>query len=150
MANTAGPTPTPVLAERADIHKSCKSFEVLLNVLNDYCEAVTAVAQLQKKLAKAIRDTAMVKVTAEIPCELRFVARPRQYMCCSWIGWRSVCSRRPLFLANVLSGCATIFEALAETEGKRSKLADKEYDAVSSEIKKWFKKLAVQFLHRSW
>lgn len=111
MANTAGPTPTPVLAERADIHKSCKSFEVLLNVLNDYCEAVTAVAQLQKKLAKAIRDTAMVKVTAEIP-------------------------------SNVLSGCATIFEALAETEGKRSKLADKEYDAVSSEIKKWFKKLA--------
>jgi len=54
-------------AERADIHKSCKSIETLLNVLNEYCEAAGAVVALQKKLAKALRDTAGIKVTGEIP-----------------------------------------------------------------------------------
>lgn len=54
------------LAERADIHKSCKSIETLLNILNDYCEAATAIVALQKKLTKALRDTAGSKVTNEI------------------------------------------------------------------------------------
>lgn len=54
------------LAERSDIHKSCKSLETLLNVLNDYCEAATAIVALQKKLAKALRETANSKVTNEI------------------------------------------------------------------------------------
>lgn len=54
------------LAERSDIHKSCKSLETLLNVLNDYCEAATAIVALQKKLAKALRETANSKVTNDI------------------------------------------------------------------------------------
>lgn len=54
------------LAERADIHKSCKSIETLLNILNDYCEAATAVVALEKKLAKALRETASSKVTNEV------------------------------------------------------------------------------------
>jgi hypothetical protein len=54
------------LAERSDIHKSCKSLETLLNVLNDYCEAVGNVAVLQKKLVKALRETAGMKMTGEI------------------------------------------------------------------------------------
>lgn len=58
---------TPLqLAERADVHKSCKSFETLLNVLNDYCEAAGAIVLLQKKLAKALRETASLKTTREI------------------------------------------------------------------------------------
>ncbi|KAG5645935.1 hypothetical protein DXG03_004724 [Asterophora parasitica] len=56
----------PPLAERADIHKSCKSLETLLNVLNDYCEAAGAAVLLQKKLAKALRDAAGMKTTGEI------------------------------------------------------------------------------------
>jgi hypothetical protein len=56
----------PFLAERVDVHKSCKSLETLLNVLNDYCEAAGAVVLLQKKLAKALRETAGLKVTGEI------------------------------------------------------------------------------------
>jgi hypothetical protein len=56
----------PFLAERVDIHKSCKSLETLLNVLNDYCEAAGAVVLLQKKLAKALRETANLKVTGDI------------------------------------------------------------------------------------
>lgn len=54
------------LAERADIHKSCKSLETLLSIFNDYCEAVGAVATLQKKLVKSLRETAGQKVTGEI------------------------------------------------------------------------------------
>lgn len=58
---------TPPLAERQDIHKSCKSLETLLGVFNDYCEAAGAVTLLQKKLAKALRETAGMKVTGEVP-----------------------------------------------------------------------------------
>ena len=66
---------TPTLAERGDVHKSCKSLETLLGVVNDYCEAAGAVVMLQKKLAKALKETAGLKVTAEIPGN---VSLPRQ------------------------------------------------------------------------
>jgi hypothetical protein len=56
----------PPLAERPDIHKSCKSIENLLAVFNDYCEAAGAIVTLQKKLAKALRETAGMKATTEI------------------------------------------------------------------------------------
>ncbi|KAE9400170.1 hypothetical protein BT96DRAFT_919580 [Gymnopus androsaceus JB14] len=108
MATSA---PLPPLAERLDIHKSCKSFETLLSVFNDYCEAAGAVVTLQKKMAKALRETAGMKVTGEIA-------------------------------ANTLGASATIFEALSEIDSKFAKLVDKEYDGLSSDVKKWFKKLA--------
>ncbi|KIK63027.1 hypothetical protein GYMLUDRAFT_41329 [Collybiopsis luxurians FD-317 M1] len=108
MATSAAPPP---LAERADIHKACKSFETLLSVFNDYCEAAGAVVTLQKKMAKALRETAGMKVTGEIA-------------------------------ANALNASAAIFEVLSEVDTKFAKLADKEYDGVSGDVKKWFKKLA--------
>ncbi|THV07380.1 hypothetical protein K435DRAFT_959959 [Dendrothele bispora CBS 962.96] len=106
----ATPSSLP-LAERVDVHKACKSIETLLSVLNDYCEAAGAVVTLQKKLAKALRETAGMKITEEIP-------------------------------ANTLNASANIFEALCDVDTKFAKIADKEYDAISSEVKKWFKKLA--------
>lgn len=45
--------------------------------------------------------------------------------------------------ANALSVSATIFDTLCEVDSKFVKIADKECDAVSAEVKKWFKKLAV-------
>lgn len=54
------------LAERSDVHKSCKSIETLVNVLNDYCEASNSVASVKKKLTKALRETASMKATGEI------------------------------------------------------------------------------------
>jgi hypothetical protein len=62
----SAPTSAIALAERTDIHKSCKALEVVVNLLNDYCEAAGAVVQLQKKLAKAVRDAASLKTTSEI------------------------------------------------------------------------------------
>ncbi|KAG6813399.1 hypothetical protein H0H92_011377 [Tricholoma furcatifolium] len=103
------PLPAP-LSERSDIHKSCKSLETLLNVLNDYCEATGAIVLLQKKLAKALRETAAMKTTDEVP-------------------------------ANALNASATIFEVSSDIYSKFAKISDKEYDAISSEVKKWFKKL---------
>ena len=51
--------------------------------------------------------------------------------------WLNAC------LANALSVSATIFDTLCDVDAKFVKLADKECDAVSAEVKKWFKKLAV-------
>jgi hypothetical protein len=55
------------VAERPDIHKSCRALEVIVNLLDDYSEAARAIVTLHKKLAKALRDAAIVKPTAEIP-----------------------------------------------------------------------------------
>lgn len=43
-----------------------------------------------------------------------------------------------------LGASATIFDALADVDSKFAKVADKECDWVSGEVKKWFKKLAVR------
>ncbi|CCM04677.1 uncharacterized protein FIBRA_06863 [Fibroporia radiculosa] len=95
----------------SDVHKSCKTLEAVVNVLNDYCEAENAIITLQKKLAKALRDAASVKCVAEIP-------------------------------ATALVTGATIFETLSDVNQKFVRLADKECDGISAEVKKWFKKLA--------
>ena len=60
-------SPTGPLAERNEIHKSCKTLESVVNILNDYCEAANAIVSLQKKLAKALRESASAKCVAEIP-----------------------------------------------------------------------------------
>lgn len=53
----------PVLIERADIHKSCKSLEGIVSVLAPYTEAANALAIVQKKLVKALKEAASVKGT---------------------------------------------------------------------------------------
>jgi len=42
-----------------------------------------------------------------------------------------------------MNASASIFEALSDIDSKFTKIADKEYDLISAEVKKWFKKLAV-------
>ncbi|KAK0204886.1 hypothetical protein DFS33DRAFT_706109 [Desarmillaria ectypa] len=108
MASNTGQQP---LCDRVDVHKSCKSLETLLGVLSDYCEAAEAVVILQKKLAKALRESAGLKITTDIA-------------------------------ANALGASASIFEALSDIDAKFAKIADKEYEGISAEVKKWFKKLA--------
>lgn len=61
----SAPDHTPNLA-REDIYKSCKSLEAVVNLLNSYCEAASAVVVLQKKLAKAIRDAASMKASPTV------------------------------------------------------------------------------------
>lgn len=70
-STTVAEASAQVLYDRPDIHKSCKSLETLLSVLNDYCEAAGAVVSLQKKLAKALRDTASSKAINDVAGALR-------------------------------------------------------------------------------
>jgi hypothetical protein len=55
------------LAERTDIHKSCKALETVVNSFNDFCQASDAVVQTRKRLAKALREMAGMKATGELP-----------------------------------------------------------------------------------
>jgi hypothetical protein len=62
----------PLLLERADIHKSCKTIEQIVNLLNDYCEATNSMLQIQKKLFKALKDAAGTKGATEAGGESLF------------------------------------------------------------------------------
>lgn len=57
----------PILVERADIHKSCKTLEAIISILATYTEASNALAIVQKKLAKALKDAAGMKGTNNVP-----------------------------------------------------------------------------------
>lgn len=45
--------------------------------------------------------------------------------------------------ANALNASASMFEVKSDIDTKFGKIADKEYDAINADVKKWFKKLAV-------
>jgi hypothetical protein len=45
-----------------------------------------------------------------------------------------------------MQASAALFEALGEVDGKLAKLSEKEYDHVSSEVRKHFKKMSVSTL----
>ncbi|VDC03645.1 unnamed protein product [Peniophora sp. CBMAI 1063] len=107
----AAPPPQQAIAERAEIHKSCRALETVVNILNDYSEAARAIVTLQKKLAKALRDASSCKATGDIA-------------------------------SNAFSSSASLFDALSEIDSKFAKITDKECDAVTGEVRKWFKKLA--------
>lgn len=47
-----------------------------------------------------------------------------------------------MLLAKAFGSASAIFEAIVEVDTKFSKVIDKECEAVSAEIRKWFKKLA--------
>jgi hypothetical protein len=66
MSNPATATAAQQLIERADVHKSCKAVEALVNLFNDYCEATSKLCGIQKKLYKALKETAAVKGTADV------------------------------------------------------------------------------------
>ncbi|KAG9314961.1 folate-sensitive fragile site protein Fra10Ac1-domain-containing protein [Chiua virens] len=104
--------------------------EALLAVLNDYCEAATAFATIQKKLSKALKDAAGLKTNPQFAGKfISTAARDRQLT-------------KPALSANALSVTSVILEVLADVDGKFAKMAVKESHTVSSEVKKWFKKLA--------
>lgn len=62
----ASPLNVQTLHDRQEIHKSCKAIETLVNALNDYAEAASAIIALQKKLAKTLKEAAGLKSTTDI------------------------------------------------------------------------------------
>ncbi|KAA1467438.1 hypothetical protein DENSPDRAFT_244525 [Dentipellis sp. KUC8613] len=67
MATSGAAVPLQAIADRAEIHKSCRSLETVVNLLNDYCDSAKALSALQKKLSKALKDAAGLKATGDIP-----------------------------------------------------------------------------------
>jgi hypothetical protein len=126
----SGTSASPQLAERQDIHKSCRTLETLVNMLNDYSEAAGAIVALQKKLSKALKEAAALKTTTEIAGKLVVAHTVGRF--------HETC------VANALSTSASIFDVLTDVDAKFAKITDKECSAVSSEVKKWFKKLTVR------
>lgn len=63
--------PTLPIMERAEVHRSAKTLEGLIAVFHDYCQTVTACANLQKKLARSMKDAAGVKTIHASAGELR-------------------------------------------------------------------------------
>ncbi|KAI6108132.1 hypothetical protein F5141DRAFT_1120839 [Pisolithus sp. B1] len=63
--NPAPTTPTAHPADRSDVHKSCRTIEVLVGALTDYCESARAFAAAQKKLVRALKDAAGIKAGVE-------------------------------------------------------------------------------------
>src|SRR5882724_11120374 len=118
----------PVLVDRVDIHKSCKSLEAIVGVLVDYTEAANAMAVLQRKLAKALKEIANVKGTQNVPGELFVVY---------------ICIIIYICIAKAMVTSAGIFEVLAEVDAKFARIADKEAENAGGDLKKWFKKLTV-------
>lgn len=66
VGSMATSTAIPILADRADVHKSCKSLESIANALNDYCQAADSLVLTQKKLAKALREIHNLKGVSDL------------------------------------------------------------------------------------
>lgn len=47
-------------------------------------------------------------------------------------------------LANTMLASVNIFESLSDVNSKYSKIVDREYDTISNDVKRWFKKLTVK------
>jgi hypothetical protein len=62
---------------------------------------------------------------------------------CSIFGMHVPDLRRLHVIANALNASASIFEAKSDIDTKFGKIADKECYAISTDVKKWFRTLAV-------
>jgi hypothetical protein len=125
---TMASTQAPLLLDRQEIHKSCKQIEIIINLLNDYCEATSAIVLIQKKLFKALKDAA----------GLKGVEASGAYT----LGHYGKILTNLADLVNALNSSASIFDSITDTNTRFSKLADKECETISADVRKWFKKLA--------
>ena len=126
------------LLERTEIHKSCKALELVVNVFDEYCQAAEAMASAQKKLYRALKDTSSCKGTGDAAGA--FMALLLLLILLFQPKWTD----NHMAVANGLTAVATVFEALSEVDARLVKAIDRECEGSSSELKKWFKKLAVR------
>ena len=127
-------TSAPLLIERADIHKSCKSLETVVNLFNDYCHAAETLMVIQKKLSKALKEAVASKATNHLAGEnALLVFNLFVDFCLSYQG-------------DAFTAAAFMLESLADVDASFVKAADKECEMASTSLKKWFKKLAVRLI----
>jgi hypothetical protein len=67
----SGPTTTTttmgVLLERSEVDKSLKALEMVIAVFYDYYQLSASIAATSRKLARALKDTAVIKATSQYP-----------------------------------------------------------------------------------
>jgi len=67
----SGPTTTTmtmgVLLERSEVDKSLKALETVVAVFYDYCQLSASITATSRKLARALKDTAVIKATSQYP-----------------------------------------------------------------------------------
>jgi len=51
--------------ERNQVHQACRSLESVVNIYADYCQAVGAAMQFEKRLAKSLREAASCAAVTE-------------------------------------------------------------------------------------
>ena len=123
-----------VLLERSEVDKSLKALETVIALFYDYCQLSVSIAATNRKLARALKDTAVIKATSQYP-GITILIIPAPLV-------RSYPANVPI--ANTLSAAALIFDAAGEVDLKFSKTVEKEYEASINELKKWVKKLKVR------
>jgi len=123
-----------VLLERSEVDKSLKALETVIVVFYDYCQLSASIAVTSRKLARALKDTAIIKATSHYPGIIILII-PAPLI-------RSHSANVPP--ANTLSAAALILDAAGEVDLKFSKTVEREYEASMNELKKWVKKLKVR------
>ena len=67
----SGPTTTTttmgVLLERSEVDKSLRALEAVIAVFYDYCQLSASIAATSRKLARALKDIAVIKATSQYP-----------------------------------------------------------------------------------
>ena len=67
----SGPTTTTttmgVLLERSEVDKSLKALETVITVFYDYCQLSASIAATNRKLARALKDTTIIKAASQYP-----------------------------------------------------------------------------------
>ena len=53
--------------ERDEIHKSAKTLENVVGLLYSYCQTLSTLASIQKRLGRALKDASQVKGTHSTP-----------------------------------------------------------------------------------
>ncbi|KIM27470.1 hypothetical protein M408DRAFT_16564 [Serendipita vermifera MAFF 305830] len=115
-ASSANIATAQILLERSEIDKSLKSLENLVSLLYEYAQVWQTLVGLDKKLVKAFKDAASMK---------------RSSSSADGLEWP----------ANIFATSSLIFDSASEVDGKYAKLVEREYEAVSQDLKKWLKKL---------
>lgn len=123
-----------VLLERSEVDKSVKALETVIAVFYDYCQLSASIAATSRKLARALKDTAVIKATSQYPGIINLIIFTPLI--------RSHSANVPP--ANTLSAAALIFDGAGEVDLKFSKTVEREYEASMNELKKWVKKLKVR------
>lgn len=115
---------------RPDIHKGAVALEQIAACFHELASAADAIVSAQRKLSKALKESASSKGCPRIASQFRYVGNRAPYS-------------QIFVLENALSASAWVLDSLNEADSKYARAIEREYETLSADLRKWFKKLAV-------